>query len=399
MTRGRRTLAVCHDAGGARTLIPVANELKHRGMPIKVVTAGPSIPIWRKECSSLSAVEVSDSMTVPEAVQLLKEYEPDTLLSASGLYNQIEHTFRLAAQTLHIRSLAVLDSWLNYGERFQREANGAAVICRPDTVCVIDVLSYQGLLSAGFTSGQLVLTGPPNIEATVRFCRSVSPQQREFWRAEQGLSTDDFVITFFSDPFYIGANGEHFEGPGALIGPKGKSLFGYTSIEILTAVLEDLEEACKEARRSCKMIIKPHPAEYAECLRSVVDLTRISWLDVSVRAGGNAAQWIVMADVLMGMMTIALLEAALVGKPSLSVEIGLLDSGADDPCVSNLLGYTVPIYQRSRLREAMRHICSGNFQGLKTSPRCLLPIEGATVRVVNVVLDHTDGDQVYHQCS
>lgn len=367
-------------------MIPVVDELRRRGVSVKVVAAGPSIPIWRDECSSAGAIEVSDTLTVPQAVELLKQGESDTLLTASGLYNQIEHTFRLAAQGLQLRSVAVLDSWLNYGERFRREAHGIATECRPDTVCVIDQVTYQGMISAGFMPEHLVLTGPPNLEAAARYYRSVNPQQREVWRAEQGFSADDLVITFFSDPFFIGPNGEHFEGPGALIGPDGKLLFGYTSIVILTAVLDELAESCSKARRTCKVVVKPHPAEHAESLRPVVEARRDPGLDVSIRSGGPAARWIVMSDVLVGMMTIALLEAALADKPSLSVEIGLLESGAEDPCVGNLLGYTFPVYSRSKLRDAMRRVCLGDAKALIGSPRHRLPIEGAAARVADVVI-------------
>ena len=388
MKRCTKVLVVCHDAGGARSLIPVVHALGQQAVLVQAVVAGPSIPIWRNECTAGTAIEVADLITVPEAMRLLEACHTDTVLSAAGLYNRMEHTFRLAARRLGRRSLAVLDSWLNYAERFRREMNGVTQQCQPDVVCVMDDFSYEGMLAAGFTPQQLVVTGPPNLEATVRWCRAARPEQRHQWRAACGFSADDLVMTFFSEPFVIGPHGKHFEGPGALVGPDGRSLFGYTSGEILGAVIEELQGVCQDLCRPCKMIVKPHPAEYAECLRSLIEDTRSPWVELSIRSDGNAAQWIVMADVCIGMMTIALLEAALAGKPSLSVQLGLLESGADDPCLGNLFGYTMPIYHRTTLTDALRHACSNRVQELLPSPRYRLPVEGAAARVADVILTY-----------
>ena len=387
MKTDRNILAVCHDAGGARAVIPVVKELKRLGVSVVALVAGPAAVIWPSECPEVEFLEVPDAFSSTEAGKVFEAHHTDTLLSASGLYNQIEHTVRVAAQRRGLYSVAVLDSWLTYAERFQRISDEGLEECHPDRVCVIDDLSYQGMLSAGFKPDQVVITGPPNLEATVSFCQSISPDQCEEWRMKHGLSPRDFVMTFFSDPFYTGPDGEWITGPGALIGPDGKSIFGYTSISILEAVLEELAAACEAVGRSCKFIVKPHPIEHAECLRPVVDQKESNkWLDVRISTEGNAAEWIMLSDAVLGMMSIALLEAALAGKPALSVEIGLLESGAEDPCLSNLLGYTYAIYDRSSLKKAMQAICAGNFDRVISSPRCQLPIWGAAGRVASAVV-------------
>ena len=387
MKTDRRLLAVCHDAGGARAVIPVVKELRRLGVSVVVIVAGPAATIWPDECPEADCLEMPDDISVDTVDRLLEQFQIETVFSASGLYNKIEHVVRVAAQRRGLHSVAVLDSWLNYAERFQRISDRGLEECHPDQVCVMDDLSYRGMLSAGFKPDQVVVTGPPNLEATVSFFRSISPDQRKKWRMEQGLLPDDFVMTFFSDPFYIGPAGETVKGSGALIGPDGKSLFGYTSVSILEAVLEELATACEMEGRSCKLIVKTHPMEYAECVRLIVDEKRCNqWLDVRVCTEGNAAEWIVLSDVVLGMMSIALLEAALTGKPALSVEIGLLESGAEDPCVSNLLGFTYGIYDRSSLKKAMQAICGSKFDLVAVTPHRQLSIWGAAGRVASVVL-------------
>ena len=93
-----------------------------------------------------------------------------------------------------------------------------------------------------------------------------------------------------------------------------------------------------------------------------------------------------MADVLVGMMSIALLEAALAGKPALSVQIGLPESGASDPCVANALGYAHPIVDRGALRDVMQQMCEDRLDDLAPRPRHPLPIVGAAERVASALL-------------
>lgn len=384
---GRRILAVCHDAGGARAIIPVVKKLRRSGTSVIALVAGPAATIWPAECPEIDFFEVPDTVPLTEAEKLLEVRRIDVLLSASGLYNTVEHTVRVAAQRRGRHSVAVLDSWLNYAERFQRISDRGPEKCHPDQVCVMDDLSYRGMLSAGFKPDQVVITGPPNLEATVNYCRSISSDQYKKWRMERGLLPNDFVMTFFSDPFYVVPDGKTITGPGALIGPDGKSLFGYTSLGILETVLDELAVACEAAGRPCKLIVKPHPMEHAECLKQVMDRTKCNrWVDVRMHAEGSAAEWIALSDAVLGMMSIALLEAALTGKPALSVEIGLLEARAQDPCLSNFLGYTYAIYDRFSLKKAMQAICGSNFDLVAVTPHRQLPIRGAAERVASVVL-------------
>ncbi len=384
--RSIRVLAVGHDAGGCRALRPVVDELRRCGHSVDIVAAGPAIPIWHQEAEGPAAREVDDGIALADARRHLRQARAEVLFSASGLYNQIEHTFRLAARAERLPTVALLDSWLNYGERFERRLAGATVQSWPDVVCVIDALTRDGMLAAGFRPEQLVLTGPPNLEASVRLSRAVSSGERAAWRAEQGLAEEDGVLVFFSDPFYTGPNGQHFKGPGALMGPNGKSLFGYTAVEVLEAVAAELAAACAASGRRWKLIVKPHPAEYPPCLHRVVDGAARAGLDIAICEGGSAARLIAMADAVAGMMTIALLEAALADRPALSVQIGLAESGQEDPCSSNRLGYTVPILSREALRVALRILCAGNHAALRPTPPVPLPVEGATTRVVHAVV-------------
>jgi hypothetical protein len=393
-----RVAIAAHDAGGARALFPVAEELRRRGVEVLALVAGPAVKIWREEAAFLPAFEAEDEESVDVLARKLGESRVDLLISASGLYNQFEHRARLAARQAGLPIVAVLDSWLNYAERFEREMGGVVVASRPDVICAIDEWTREGAVAAGFDPSAVVVTGHPDLEKTARECRAGSEDERRQLRREAGVSEGGVFVVFFSDPFYVGPNLEFYSGPGALMHPDGRPIFGYTVREILPAVLRELDAAMIAENTSCDFVVRPHPWEHEAALRKIIDETSLERVRVRLEKGSTVTRWIRCADVLMGMMTIALLHAALGGKPSISVEIGLPESGQEDPCVSNILGYTRGVFDHETLRAVCRQIARQEYPALKTEPKYLLPLEGAAVRVADVVLGSTASHRPVSVC-
>jgi hypothetical protein len=383
-----RVVGVAHDAGGGRALIPVLEELAQRGAATHACVAGPAESLWSSECASVKAEAIDDALSVGEARRKLREWRAGALLSAAGLYNQAEHTFRVAAALEGLRSVAVLDSWGLEAERFQRTTAGARVVRRPDIACALDERTQRALLAAGFAPEQVVVTGPPNLERSLEAVRAVRASERERVLAELGVAAGSLVIAFFSEPFATGPGGARFEGPGALVGADGRSLYGYTASEVLDAVLGELERAGRDCNRRCAVLVKPHPAEWREPLEDAAEKHRSAFLQVVVCAAGPAARVVGLASAAVGMMSIALLEAALADVPTVSVQPGLRESGAGDPCVASALGYADVICERAALREAMRRLVErgpGAFRG-DASRRQPLAVKGAASRVARAVL-------------
>jgi hypothetical protein len=390
---------IAHDAGGARALFPVADVLRERNIATHIIVSGPAAKIWREEAPHLRAVEVPDTVTVDAIADLLTNSNADIMLSASGGYNMMEHTCRLAARRVGTPIIALLDSWLNYAERFERTENGVTVQSLPDRVCAIDEWTREGLIAAGFDPSSVFVTGHPDLEKTVRDCRAGSePEIRERRRA--AMSSDDgLLIVFFSDPFYDLPDLKFYTGPGALMYPDGRPIFGYTVRDILPAVLQELDAAMLAENASCDLIVRPHPWEHDAALRMVLDETRLERVRVRLERGSSVTQWIQCADVLMGMMSIALLHAALGGKPSISVEIGLHETGLQDPCVSNNLGYTRGVFDRDSLNSVCHSIARKEWSNLKTEPKYLLPLDGAAERVADVALQYAAPAELAQACA
>ena len=382
---GSHVCLVAHDAGGARALMPVVEELRKREVLVHPLLTGPAVRVWEDNFPGFAFLDLCDETRQEDLESLMTDFQVGVLISASGLYNQIEHRARLAARKLGLPVVALMDSWFNYKERFQRTCGGNVQESRPDQICVIDTLTRDAMLEVGFSPKKILLTGHPGLERGVQQCAVISNEERLQLRKNIGITGEGLVITFFSDPFFIGPNRQYYSGPGAIMNKEGKGFFGYTVEDVLPIVLKELDRALHAESQNAELIVRPHPSEHPEVLREIIDANPVSRLRVRLESGGSAVDWIRLSNAVMGMMTIALLEAALAGKPSISVEFNLESSGEADPCMSNTLGYTFGVFNPLTFRHACEMLARQDWQSLRPTPRHYLPVEGAAARVADVL--------------
>ena len=98
-----------HDAGAANMIAAWAAAAS--APPDMVIAAGPALAIWRTRFGE--GVAVSDD---PQAIKGMA-----CVLSGTGWASDLEHRARLAAAQQGVQSVAVIDHWVNYSMRFERE--------------------------------------------------------------------------------------------------------------------------------------------------------------------------------------------------------------------------------------------------------------------------------------
>lgn len=113
---------VCHDAGGANQILAMSAASGFAGA--SGYFEGPARALWLKV---LSGCKLAGSLQ-----ELLAGTR--TLVTGTGWGSRLEHDARDAARRLGIRSIAVLDHWTNYGERFVRDE----MTVLPDELWVVD---------------------------------------------------------------------------------------------------------------------------------------------------------------------------------------------------------------------------------------------------------------------
>lgn len=113
---------VCHDAGAANIAFAwIGREVR---VPVRAYIEGPARAIWERSFPEQAlAGSLDDALSDAAA-----------LLSGTGWASDLEHRARLLALERGIVSLAVVDHWVNYRARFEREGR----VVMPDAVIVTD---------------------------------------------------------------------------------------------------------------------------------------------------------------------------------------------------------------------------------------------------------------------
>jgi len=137
-----RTAVVCHDAGAANVVI--ASLLETGRKDWRAYMQGPAKKIWE---SAFPEVVLYDS--IEQAIE-----GSELLISGTGWASDIEHESRRVAKGKTVKTIAVIDHWVNYAERFVR--NDEQIL--PDEFWVTDKYALELALVA--FPGKFVLQVP-----------------------------------------------------------------------------------------------------------------------------------------------------------------------------------------------------------------------------------------------
>ena len=156
----------------------------------------------------------------------------------------------------------------------------------------------------------MVVTGQPYLEATADALRSVETMTagqtiRKGWLRQSGQGADAAVVLFASDPVArdMGPGTEHYRG--------------YDEYDTLRGLVQALDDVRPALARAAVLVLKPHPSQSQA---EVTSLQRQPGAEDALLT--TEAPWpsIAAADVVVGMTSMMLLEAALAGKPAISFQ-------------------------------------------------------------------------------
>lgn len=289
MKRGRIIVAA-RDAGGAAAVAPIARAaLNEGGFTVEVHARGHASTVFER--SDLPVYALDDAGTaVARLESLLRRDDVAALITGTSMRHDYEGALWLAASRLGIPSVAVLDHWCNYAERFSEISPFDTM---PDVICVMDETARDALLSAGAPADRLRVTGQPYFDDLVARARGLNSAAL---RAELGAENDRPVVVFASEPQrkYYG------------------DALGYNEETSLRAVVDALATVCPSAL----LYIKLHPLEPDDALAQIAHDLQI---ETRVIRAYSQTRLILAADVVCGMTSVFLLEAGVLGRPALSV--------------------------------------------------------------------------------
>jgi hypothetical protein len=312
----RRTLVMARQAGSAAALAPVVRAMRARNDIVFCSATAATARAGFEHVGVAPDVELPPEPSVDWLAGWLAQRSISSVLTGTSFEAALDGRFWSAAGKAGVPAVALLDHWCNYAERF---SDRTCLDCLPDALAVMDDAAASALRAVGFPPERIHITGHPHLNEIT----PVTRDERTLARRVLGVSDDRQIVTFASE----------------LVVPRADRDLGYTAAEALEAVRRAIASVLPDAL----LVVRPHPRERQLAAPSGEPET------IVVRIG-TPREATAASDVMTGMGSILLLEAALAGIPTLSVR----PNGGPDDYLDAHAGLIVSIRDTSVLAGTLR---------------------------------------------
>jgi hypothetical protein len=350
----KKILIFSHDPGGANTVIPLVVPLLDKGYNVRLY--GKEVALERYRQSGVDGINIMlhlHVVTLESVEQFLLQESPEFIITGTSAEDFTERYIWKAAERLGIPSFAILDQWVNYGIRFSPwglsnsadyEGNPQHPFL-PSRIIVMDEFAREEMARRDIIVRDHILPlGQPYFETL--FIRQKSLPPVDDLRKRLGIFEDEFVITYVSEPL------SHDYGEE----PDRGEYWGFTERTIFRVLLESLGNIVELSGKKVRLIIKLHPRESQD---NYDDLIRqqLQGVTVTLDHSGDPLEMIHVSDLVCGMSSMMLIEAAIVGTPILSILIGLR---RESPFVLDRLGLLCSARSAAEVEGRLTKALSGN---------------------------------------
>lgn len=308
----RRLLIAAHDPGGATALLPVIRTLAAQGLvSLRIIGDGAAASLFARAGIEFEPVRGCDGTgeLFMVARRLLERERPDLVLVGSSEAYAIERALTEAAARAGVPSVCLLDYWSQYAERFSGEEPSERWRYLPDLVFVMDETARDEMVTLGVSPSCVVVVGHPHLSTLSRSVAPLAAAARAAFRETLGVPSGGRLVTFASETF-----GWQWDPSYRFQPLSGKTERTVVVLEHLLAALTELAEA---QQIPLLVVNKLHPKNRPE---------EFAWLDhlvlpfpVRTMADADNTTLVRASDLVAGMTSMFLLEAACLGVPTLAV--------------------------------------------------------------------------------
>ncbi|WP_263833408.1 hypothetical protein [Sulfurospirillum oryzae] len=276
----RKIALFAHDAGGAEILLELLNASLHVGeFCIFSLIESPCYTLIKTKKLEHFWCEITPERSDIEAK--LAFFAPSIILYGTGWQNHLEYHFLHYAKAHTIPSIAFLDHWTNYRERFgYPEKNWENNL--PSFIAAHDPTSFDKAKALGL----------PNVIAIKNY--ALMAQLKEAQNILASTQESDTLL-FLSEPTAKVAKRSFGNAYG----------WGFTEKEVFEDIL-----TCKKKFGCKNILIRLHPSDTPECYQAIDPSATFSHTTL--------LEDIARAKVVIGIDTVALYTAYLLGKYVLS---------------------------------------------------------------------------------
>lgn len=279
----KQILIASHDRGGANAIMALlAAQSWFLQQRLSIYFAGPAKETYLTDLEGFEHYQLLSE---------LSELSFDAVLCGSSYHSNHERELILWAKSRQIPVLCLIDSWMNLSQRFWLSEQ--AVYCLPDMVSVIDQQSYQEILSELHgIKANIVVAGQPYLESLIK--------HQKHQRCLSNIQSRH--ILFCSEPMR-----QNYNMQGQL---------GYDQFSIF----QDLVSLFERNNFFVTLHLKLHPSEqnheWQILLAQYQELSFVKIVEVKYQL----VDYLPKVELVVGMVSMALLEAVLAGKRTFSCQ-------------------------------------------------------------------------------
>lgn len=352
----QRIITVCGDPGGAAAIAPVIQYLQKFNDV--------------KNFSYLSGQNILKSKgiaynPIPERASLnwisAQLQDCRCILTATSVNSlEWEKRFIQLGRERGIPSVSVLDFWSSYGVRFTDESNEMSFL--PDKLAVMDARAANAMTQLGVSSNRLVVTGQPAFSEILN-------QKKTFknMRLAHQLQSNELFIIFASQPL------QQFCG----------DYYGFTEKSVIPEVINSIEMALELVPQKIVLALIPHPRENSEEYQSFES----EMFEITSGTKGRGVDYVLSADLVIGMNSVILLESCYLGQPTVSLQPGLVRT---DSLPSNDWGASAVTYKKEDIASLLLPLINQREQRERLKnfaiSKCIPPPTDAAEKIANELI-------------
>ena len=266
---------ISHDAGGAEIL---SSYVRQHKLNCLYVLDGPARKIFERKLGPVDTLPLEDAL-----------HRSTSIICGTSWNSDIEFNAIKLTRSLGKRSIAFLDHWVNYRDRFVRSGK----IVLPDEIWVGDTIA-QTIAKEVFPALSVTLVDNPYFK-DVR-------EDLHFTQAHRSTNPDSIAVLYVCEPISTHASLRHGDA----------RFWGYVEEDALRYFLSNIAALGKQIDR---ILIRRHPSE---------QLDKYAWaknefkLPIEFSGTRSLIEEIQDSDVIVGCESMAMVVAIIAGKKVIS---------------------------------------------------------------------------------
>lgn len=359
-----RILCAIEDPGAANGMVGLAEALAPLGATLDIFATGAA----RDYAPAIGlAARNMDDIVLPFATE---SRPAAVIVGTSENPNSFVFSITAAAQFAGIPSFGFVDGPANAAHRFRGTASDPLAHV-PDYLLVSDPAARDAFVALGVDARNIDVVGHPAMDRVRARAAELDKEGKVRVRARLFPDIDPArPLVLFLAETSDGLDPAQFRRtPDYTLSGRGEN-DGRTEI-----CLEETLDACRLARPDAALVLRLHPKNDTKTFAAYADeLSAIS-------TGGDPLEAVYASDLVIGMTSVLLFEAAVLGRPTLSVT----PRESEAAWLSSItLGLTRHVCTPDTLAGSIREALDGGLDGNAHIDEIVPP--GAAARIADAVL-------------